>query len=162
MFFKAEFKSFKFFEHKGLFKFLWKHLHKNISYAHFWPHLCWRLHLCVYYCHHFICACLWDMVAKNKHYLQTILLVVRRRRCNWIQKKIVKANKVLDEANKCGRTWKWSFKLHSRHSSPHLAMKFCAMKLLYCTRHFLTEIISVFSLKAILKCQNFIYFIKLG
>ena len=127
MFFKAEFKSFKFFEHEGSFKFLWKHLHKNISYAHFWPHLCWRLHLCVYYCHHFICACLWNMVVKNK----------------------------------CGRTWKWSFKLHTRHSSLHLAMKFCAMKLLYCTRYLLTEIISVISLKATLKCQSFIYFIKL-
>lgn len=47
MFFKAEFKSFKFFEHKGSFKFLWKHLHKNISYAHF-GHIYVDVYTCVF------------------------------------------------------------------------------------------------------------------
>ena len=100
-----------------------KLLHKKIYYACFWPRLCWITVTFVYVrcCHHFICACLWNKMPKNKRYLQTILfLILRRRRHRRFEKKICK-----DKEGSILSQRKWAdLKIETTHSPSHFPIKF--------------------------------------
>ena len=74
-------------------------------------------------CHHFSCACRWNMADKNKCYLQTILLLIlRRRRRRWLEKKLKRTFR--ERSKLIHRTWT-DLKIEITHSFSHFPMKLC-------------------------------------